>query len=104
MFWIVLILFAGFGVGYLIKGRVKLPTGIITMVSICLLLFALGLEIGSDKELISNLPTMGLTALSVAVLGILGSCIAVVAFSGLYQRLKSRDLARESAGREDGEK
>ena len=56
------ILLAGFLFGLLLKGRVKLPTSAITMASICLLLFILGLEIGGNDELLGNLPTMGLTA------------------------------------------
>lgn len=67
------ILMAGFLFGLWLKGRVKLPTSAITMASICLLLFILGLEIGGNRELLSNLPTMGLTALIVSVLAILGS-------------------------------
>ena len=67
------ILLAGFLFGLWLKGRVKLPTSAITMASICLLLFILGLEIGGNRELLSNLPTMGLTALIVSVLAILGS-------------------------------
>ena len=59
------ILLAGFLFGLLLKGRVKLPTSAITMASICLLLFILGLEIGGNDELLGNLPTMGLTALIV---------------------------------------
>ena len=67
------ILLAGFLFGLWLKGRVKFPTSAITMASICLLLFILGLEIGGNRELLSNLPTMGLTALIVSVLAILGS-------------------------------
>ena len=36
------ILLAGFLLGLLLKGRVKLPTSAITLASICLLLFILG--------------------------------------------------------------
>ena len=61
------ILLAGFLLGLFLKGRVKLPTSAITMASICLLLFILGLEIGGNNELLANLPTMGLTALIVSV-------------------------------------
>ena len=69
----IIILVAGFLVGLLLQGRVKLPTGMITLISICLLLFILGLEIGSNKELLGNLPSMGLIALLVAVFTLLGS-------------------------------
>lgn len=106
MFWIILILFAGFGAGCLLKGRVKLPTGTITTVSICLLLFALGLETGANRELLSNLPTMGAAALAVAVFGILGCGLAVKSFARLYFKLKERDLrkaAERGAGKKGGE-
>lgn len=75
------ILLAGFLVGLLLKGRVKLPTGVITMASICLLLFILGLETGSDRTLLANLPTMGLTAAIVAVFTILGSVVLTCWFT-----------------------
>lgn len=86
MIWAVLLMFAGFGIGWLLKGRVKLPTGTITMISICLLLFALGLEIGSNRELLANLPTMGLTAFIVAVFGILGSCLVAKYVMRLFEK------------------
>ena len=69
----ILILVAGFLVGLLLQGRVKLPTGVITLISICLLLFILGLEIGSNKQLLGNLPSMGLIALLISVCTLLGS-------------------------------
>ncbi|MBR4353017.1 MAG: lysine exporter LysO family protein [Bacteroidales bacterium] len=80
-------LLAGFLLGLLLKGRVKLPTSAITLASICLLLFILGLEIGGNRELLANLPTMGLTALVVSVLAILGS----VFFARLFT--KKEELA-----------
>ena len=75
------ILLAGFLLGLLLKGRVKLPTSAITMASICLLLFILGLEIGGNVELLGNLPTMGLTALIVTVLAVLGSVVLARLFT-----------------------
>lgn len=75
------ILLAGFLFGLLLKGRVKLPTSAITMASICLLLFILGLEIGGNEELLGNLPTMGLTALIVTVLAVLGSVVLARLFT-----------------------
>ena len=71
----ILILVAGFLTGLLLQGRVKLPTGVITLASICLLLFILGLEIGSNQELLGNLPSMGLIALLVTVCTLLGSVL-----------------------------
>ena len=81
----ILILVAGFLVGLLLQGRVKLPTGLITLISICLLLFILGLEIGSNKQLLGNLPSMGLIALLVSVCTLLGS-VLLTKFFTRYRR------------------
>jgi len=89
-------LLAGFLLGLLLKGRVKLPTSAITLASICLLLFILGLEIGGNRELLANLPTMGLTALVVSVLAILGS----VFFARLFT--KKEELASSPSPAETG--
>ena len=91
------ILLAGFLIGLLLKGRVKLPTSAITLISICLLLFILGLEIGGNQELLANLPTMGLTALIVSVLAILGS----VTLARLFTK-KEEMGGGQTAGRPDG--
>ncbi len=84
------ILLAGFLFGLWLKGRVKLPTSAITMASICLLLFILGLEIGGNRELLSNLPTMGLTALIVSVLVVLGS----VTLARLFTKKEEMDAGQ----------
>lgn len=90
MLWLILTLFIGFGLGLLLRDRTKLPTGTITMVSICLLLLVLGMEIGSNKELLSNLPTMGLTAVIISVGGILGSVVLAKILTGIIQKNKAR--------------
>ena len=98
MLWLLVTLILGFGVGFLLQGRVKLPTGIITTISICLLLLVLGMEIGSDKQLLANLPTMGLTSLIVSVGAILGSILLAKMLTRSIQRRKARK-ATEEAGR-----
>ena len=92
------ILLAGFLVGLLLKGRVKLPTSVITLASICLLLFILGLEIGGNQELLANLPTMGLTALIVSVLAILGS----VTLARLFTKKEEMGGVQAAGKRTDG--
>ncbi|MBR5100555.1 MAG: lysine exporter LysO family protein [Bacteroidales bacterium] len=93
------ILLAGFLLGLLLKGRVKLPTSAITMASICILLFILGLEIGGNQELLANLPTMGLTALIVSVLAILGS----VTLARLFTKKEEMSGGQPAGKRTDGE-
>ena len=92
----IIILVAGFLAGLLLQGRVKLPTGMITLISICLLLFILGLEIGSNQELLGNLPSMGLIALLVAVFTLLGSIT-------LTKLLTSRSGSRSGKKKEERE-
>ncbi|MBQ6299182.1 MAG: lysine exporter LysO family protein [Bacteroidales bacterium] len=92
------ILLAGFLLGLLLKGRVKLPTSAITMASICLLLFILGLEIGGNDELLANLPTMGLTALIVTVLAVLGSVVLARLFTKKEEMAGGTAQATEASG------
>lgn len=96
MLWLLLTLFIGFGVGMLLRDRAKLPTGTITMISICLLLLVLGMEIGSNKELLSSLPTMGLTSLIVSVGGILGSVVLAKILTDIIKRKKARKAQEEA--------
>ena len=96
------ILLAGFLSGLLLKGRVKLPTSAITLASICLLLFILGLEIGGNRELLANLPTMGLTALVVSVLAILGSVVLTRLFTKKEELASGPFPAETSAGNQPG--
>lgn len=90
MLWLILTLFIGFGAGLLLRGRVKLPTGAITLVSVCLLLLFLGMEIGSNSELISNLPSMGLASVIVSLGGILGSVVLAKVLMVIIRRSKER--------------
>ncbi|MCR5745622.1 MAG: lysine exporter LysO family protein [Bacteroidales bacterium] len=91
------ILLAGFLFGLLLKGRVKLPTSAITMASICLLLFILGLEIGGNEELLGNLPTMGLTALIVTVLAVLGSVVLARLFTKKDEMVSAADATETTS-------
>lgn len=86
MVGIILILFAGFFVGLLVKGRIKLPTSTLTMISICLLLFVMGLEIGGNDALLSNLPSMGVTAFAVTVMSMISCSVLVWAFCKLFKK------------------
>ena len=48
------------------------------MLFIWILLFVLGVEIGSDPAIIAALPTLGVEALFIATMAILGSAIAAM--------------------------
>ena len=76
MFIVIEIMFAGIGIGYLLR-RQSLPwiNKAITVL-IWLLLFLLGLEVGHHEEIIRSLPTLGVEAFTIAIGCTGGSCMA----------------------------
>ena len=77
MFTVLFITFSGIALGYAVRKMawVKYLSKSITY-TIWLLLFFFGLQVGANEQVISNLYTLGLRALAIAVAGSLGSCIA----------------------------
>ena len=65
MFIVILFIFLGIALGYTLR----------TTWLIWLLLFMLGLEVGSNRELIAALPTLGVEAMVLSVSATLGSCV-----------------------------
>lgn len=91
MFTVIGIMFAGIGLGYLLRRR-NLP-GIqqgITLL-IWLLLFLLGIEVGQNEQVIRSLPTLGLEALTIAVACVLGSCLLAWLLWKWVNRRKEED-------------
>ncbi len=77
MFIVIGIMFGGIAVGYLLRKLAFLQQiGKPISYTILLLLFLLGLSVGSNKEIISNLPTLGGQALLIAVAATAGSVLA----------------------------
>ncbi|MBP3615105.1 MAG: LysO family transporter [Bacteroidaceae bacterium] len=77
MFTVIAIMGLGILFGYLI--RHKNIRGIIsgaTTALIWLLLFVLGIEVGHNRHVIESLGTLGLEALFIAIISLIGSCIA----------------------------
>ncbi|MDL2221304.1 lysine exporter LysO family protein [Parabacteroides sp. OttesenSCG-928-N08] len=93
MFAVILIMFAGIGVGYLCRKRPLLPQiGRVITVTIFLMLFMLGLSVGSNEELMNNLPTLGGQALLLASAGTLGSVLAAWAvYRLLFQGRRKKE-------------
>ena len=77
MFKILIITFGGIALGYLLRQMKALQwlTKSISW-SIYLLLFFFGLQVGANELVVSNLDTLGVKALMIAVAGSLGSCVA----------------------------
>ena len=76
MFTVIGIMFVGIALGYLLRCQ-SLPwiNKAITAL-IWLLLFLLGIEVGHNEQIIRSLPTLGLEAFSIAIVCVLGSCLA----------------------------
>ena len=91
MFTVIGIMFAGIGLGYLMR-RQSLPwiNKIITAL-IWLLLFLLGIEVGHNERIIRSLPTLGLEAFIIAIVCVLGSCVAAW---GLWKYVNRKEAKR----------
>ncbi len=77
MFTVIAIMFAGIAAGYAFRKVEGLRhTGRLITVAIILLLFLLGVSVGSNREIVDNLGTLGLQALLIAAAGTLGSVLA----------------------------
>jgi hypothetical protein len=74
----VLPLIAGLFFGYLLRERKKFNLAKITLGTILILIFSLGFSIGSNNELLGSLPSVGLSALLMALLAIGFSVFFVV--------------------------
>lgn len=87
MFIIIGLMLTGMLLGYLLRNRnLKKIHQIITLL-IWLLLFILGIEVGSNEQIIKGLHTIGLEAVILTLGGTLGSVIAAWAlWRALYKR------------------
>lgn len=91
MFTIIGLMLTGILLGYLLRKRdLKKIHQIITLL-IWLLLFILGIEVGSNEQIIKGLHTIGLEAVILTLGGTLGSVITAWAlWRALYKRKGGR--------------
>ncbi|NLI72039.1 MAG: lysine exporter LysO family protein [Bacteroidales bacterium] len=75
MFKVLALMILGIGVGYLFRKRNLSFISKLITVLIWILLFVLGLEVGSNPQIVSNLGKLGLDALVITVGALLGSII-----------------------------
>lgn len=75
MFVVIGLMFVGMFTGYLFK-KIRLPwIGKVITVLIWLLLFLLGIDVGSNQMIMSGLHTIGFDALIITIGAVLGSVI-----------------------------
>lgn len=88
MFTVIGIMFIGIGLGYLLRRQSLswINRGITFL--IWLLLFLLGIEVGHNEQIIRSLPTLGLEAFAIAIVCVLGSCLAAWALWKLVNNRK----------------
>lgn len=86
MLEILLLMALGMAIGYFLRGKDKTVARIEKSIlwSIYLLLFFLGLSIGGNKLILSNLPSLGLNALIITLGGVAGSILMAWAFWRLF--------------------
>lgn len=76
MFKIIGIIIAGVLVGRIFDSKIKpKQVSVVLTVIICLLLLILGISVGANDNIISNLGTLGYNALIIALGSVLGSVI-----------------------------
>ena len=78
MFIVIAMMFSGIAFGYLMRRYRFTHIGRITIFFIWVLLFVLGVEVGSNPNIINSLHTLGIEALFIAVMSTMGSVIAAM--------------------------
>ena len=80
MGWLLLALGAGIGLGVILPKAVQKGEGLIRVllgVLVAALLFLMGLKIGSDREVLSALPSLGIKSLAMGGLPLICSVLLV---------------------------
>lgn len=77
MFTVIGIMFGGIAIGYLLrKVEILQKIGKLISYTILLLLFLLGISVGSNEAIVNNLATLGVQAFLIALAGTMGSVLA----------------------------
>lgn len=88
MFKVIGIMFAGILVGYMLRKQSFIHyTGTLISIAIFLLLFLLGIAVGTNKQIVNNLSVLGLQAFAISSAAVLGSVIcAWMVYRFIYKR------------------
>lgn len=78
MFIVIAMMFSGIAFGYLMRHYRFTHISKATIFFIWVLLFVLGVEVGSNPDIIRSLHTLGVEAIFIAGMSILGSALAAM--------------------------
>ena len=92
MFVVIAMMFSGIAFGYLMRRHRFTHIGKIIISLIWILLFVLGVEVGGDPKVMNSLHTLGIEAIFIASLSILGSAIAAML---LWKHVKKDEERRK---------
>lgn len=91
MFTVIGIMFSGIAIGYLFrKVEILQKIGKPVSYTIFLLLFLLGISVGSNKDIVNNLSTLGWQAFLIAFASTLGSVLAAWCVYHFFFKERSR--------------
>ena len=76
MFTVIGLMLSGILVGYLLRRNELRGMGKIITLLIWILLFLLGVEVGSNRQIIEGLGTLGLEATLITLAAVIGSCLS----------------------------
>ena len=93
MFIVIAMMFSGIAFGYLMRRHRFTHIGKIIISFIWILLFVLGIEVGGDPKVMNSLHTLGIEAIFIASLSILGSAIAAML---LWKNVKKDEERRKN--------
>ena len=86
-------MFGAIVLGYILRHvKILQKTSKIITATIAILLLTLGIGVGANQTIINNLSTLGLQALLLAVMGVLGSAIAAMATYHWFFKPKKNDV------------
>lgn len=90
MFTVIGIMFGGIAIGYLLrKVEILQKIGKLISYTILLLLFLLGISVGSNEAIVNNLATLGVQAFLIALAGTMGSVLAAWAVYHFFFKERS---------------
>lgn len=88
MFTVISLMLGGMCIGFLLRRQQFSWIHRVITTLIWILLFLLGVEVGSNRQIIEGLATLGLEAFSITIAAVIGSCMAAWALWYLLYKKK----------------